>query len=85
MTASLPRCVALLLLVLPFALAVAVAHDDTEVERLIKQLGSDAFKERDDAKRLVTLAREYVGEENGRVADPLLREVSAPAVLRHRE
>ena len=43
MTASLPRCVALLLLVLPFVPAVAVAHDDTEVERLIKQLGSDEF------------------------------------------
>ena len=53
MTASLPRCVALLLLVLPFVPAVAVAPDDTEVERLIKQLGSDAFKEREAAmKRL---------------------------------
>ena len=53
MTASLPRCVALLLLVLPFAPAVAVAPDDTEVERLIKQLGSDQFKEREAAtKRL---------------------------------
>ncbi len=35
---------------------------------------ADAFKERDDAKRLVTLAREYVGEEDGAVADPLLRD-----------
>ncbi len=35
---------------------------------------ADAFKERDDAKRLVTLAREYVGEDNGVVADPLLRD-----------
>ena len=53
MTASLPRCVALLLLVLPFVPAVAVAHDDTEVERLIKQLGSDKFTEREAAtKRL---------------------------------
>src|SRR5436309_13602875 len=53
MTASLPRCVALLLLVLPFVPAVAVAPDDTEVERLIKQRGSDQFKEREAAtKRL---------------------------------
>jgi len=35
---------------------------------------ADAFKERDDAKRLVTLTREYVGEENGEVGDPLLRD-----------
>ncbi|HEY2387086.1 MAG TPA: acyl-CoA dehydrogenase family protein [Candidatus Binatia bacterium] len=35
---------------------------------------ADAFKERDDAKRTMTLAREYVGEEDGRVADPLIRD-----------
>ncbi len=29
---------------------------------------ADAFKERDDAKRLVALARRYLGEESGRVA-----------------
>ncbi len=34
---------------------------------------ADAFKERDDAKKLVTLAREHVGEEGERIADPLLR------------
>ena len=53
MPICLPRCVALLLLVLPLAPAVAVARDDTEVERLIKQLGSDNFKAREAAtKRL---------------------------------
>ncbi|MBI3767671.1 MAG: acyl-CoA dehydrogenase family protein [Deltaproteobacteria bacterium] len=35
---------------------------------------ADAFKERDDAKRLVSLAREYVGEADGCIADPLLRD-----------
>jgi alkylation response protein AidB-like acyl-CoA dehydrogenase len=35
---------------------------------------ADAFKERDDAKRMLTLAREYVGEENGRIADPMVRD-----------
>lgn len=35
---------------------------------------ADAFKERDDAARLVNLAREYVGQENGKVADPILRD-----------
>jgi alkylation response protein AidB-like acyl-CoA dehydrogenase len=35
---------------------------------------ADAFKERDDAKRLVSLARRYVGEADGRVADPLVRD-----------
>ena len=35
---------------------------------------ADAFKERDDARRLVELARRYVGEANGRVADPVIRD-----------
>src|SRR5947208_2053252 len=35
---------------------------------------ADAFKERDDARRLVELARRYVGDLNGRVADPVVRD-----------
>jgi alkylation response protein AidB-like acyl-CoA dehydrogenase len=35
---------------------------------------ADAFKERDDKQRLVTLARRYLGEADGRVAEPLLRD-----------
>jgi alkylation response protein AidB-like acyl-CoA dehydrogenase len=35
---------------------------------------ADAFKERDDAARLLRLARRHVGEENGRLADPVLRD-----------
>src|SRR5437867_11511877 len=35
---------------------------------------ADAFKERDDATRLVSLARRYVGEESGRVADARVRD-----------
>src|SRR6266403_709936 len=35
---------------------------------------ADAFKERDDAKRLVALARRYLGEESGRVADARVRD-----------
>src|SRR5206468_3545152 len=35
---------------------------------------ADAFKERDDAKRLVALARRYLGEESGRVADACVRD-----------
>src|SRR5216117_3841397 len=35
---------------------------------------ADAFKERDDATRLVSLARCYVGEESGRVADARARD-----------
>jgi alkylation response protein AidB-like acyl-CoA dehydrogenase len=42
---------------------------------------ADAFKERDDAKRMVTLAREYVGEENGRVADPIVRDQMAQVAM----
>ena len=56
MTIWLPRCVALLFVVLPLVPAVAVAPGDTEVERLIKQLGSDKFKEREAAmKRLLEI------------------------------
>jgi hypothetical protein len=58
MTIWLARCVAMLFLMLPFVPAVAVAHDHTEVERLIKQLGSDRFRQREAAtKRL-----EEIGE-----------------------
>ena len=35
---------------------------------------ADAFKSRDDKQRLVTLARRYLGEQDGRVAEPLLRD-----------
>jgi len=35
---------------------------------------ADAFKERDDARRLVELARRYVGDMNGRVAEPVVRD-----------
>jgi len=42
---------------------------------------ADAFKERDDAKKLVTLAREYVGEESGCVADPLLRDAITQTLM----
>src|SRR5213592_2737473 len=53
MTTWLPRCVALLVLVLPFVSVVAVDADDQEIARLVKQLGSDKFKEREAAtKRL---------------------------------
>ncbi len=35
---------------------------------------ADAFKEREDKQRLVTFARRYVGEREGRVADALVRD-----------
>jgi acyl-CoA dehydrogenase len=35
---------------------------------------ADAFKVRDDARRLVTMARRHLGEEDGRVADPRARD-----------
>src|SRR3954451_17874721 len=49
MTTWLSRCVALLLLVLPFVPAVADDPDDKEIARLVKQLGSPKFKEREAA------------------------------------
>jgi alkylation response protein AidB-like acyl-CoA dehydrogenase len=35
---------------------------------------ADAFRERDDARRLVDLARRYVSSDNGRVGDACLRD-----------
>jgi alkylation response protein AidB-like acyl-CoA dehydrogenase len=35
---------------------------------------ADAFKERDDARRLVTMAKRHLGETDGRVADPVARD-----------
>src|SRR5262245_27268005 len=62
MTSWFPRCVALLLLTLPFVTIVAVAGGDTEVERLIKQLGSDDFDERETAtKRLQEIGEPALG------------------------
>ena len=53
MTTWLIRCFAGLLLMLPFVPAVADDPDDQVIERLVKQLGSDVFKEREAAtKRL---------------------------------
>src|SRR5207247_4157676 len=53
MTTWLQRWFALVLLVLPFVPVVAVDADDKDIERLVKQLGSAKFKEREAAtKRL---------------------------------
>jgi WD40 repeat protein len=41
-------------LVLPFVPAVAYDPDDKEIERLVKQLGSDKFKEREAAMKRLT-------------------------------
>jgi alkylation response protein AidB-like acyl-CoA dehydrogenase len=35
---------------------------------------ADAFKERDEGRRLVTTAKRYAGEHDGRVADPIVRD-----------
>jgi len=35
---------------------------------------AEIFKVRDDKTRLITLARRYLGEEGGRIADPLVRD-----------
>src|SRR5262245_11709233 len=62
MTIWFPRCVAMLPFVPPVAGAVGVADGDTEVERLIKQLGSDEFDEREAAtKRLQEIGDRALG------------------------
>ena len=35
---------------------------------------ADAFKERDDAKRLIALGRKYLPEDGGKIGDPRLRD-----------
>ncbi len=42
--------------------------------RFERNMIADAFKERDDRSRLLRLARRYVGPEQGRLADPVLRD-----------
>jgi WD40 repeat protein len=54
MTTWLIRCFALLLLMLPFVPAVADDPGDKEIERLVKQLGSDDFEERQAATKRLT-------------------------------
>ena len=53
MTTWLPRWIACLVFVLSFASLIAAAPDDAEIARLVKQLGSDDFDQREAAtKRL---------------------------------
>jgi alkylation response protein AidB-like acyl-CoA dehydrogenase len=35
---------------------------------------ADAFKERDDSRKLINLARQHVGDDDGKIADPLVRD-----------
>ena len=35
---------------------------------------ADAFKERDDARKLIDLAKRHTGEEDGKIADPSIRD-----------
>jgi alkylation response protein AidB-like acyl-CoA dehydrogenase len=42
--------------------------------RFERNMIADVFKEREDRSRLITLARRYVGGENGRLDDPIVRD-----------
>jgi len=42
--------------------------------RFERNMIADVFKEREDRSRLVTLARRYVGGEDGRLDDPIVRD-----------
>ena len=42
--------------------------------RFERNMIADVFKERDDRSRLLTLAKRYLPTENGRIADPMLRD-----------
>src|SRR5947208_908164 len=69
MTTCLPRWIASLVLVLPFVPAVAVDPDDKDIERLVKQLGSDKFRQREEAAKRLT----EIGEP---ALDPLQQAAS---------
>jgi WD40 repeat protein len=56
MTPCLPRWIACLLFVLPFAPVVVAAPDDKEIARLVEQLGDEQFDKREEAsKRLAEI------------------------------
>ncbi len=42
--------------------------------RFERNMIADVFKERDDRQRLIALARRYLGGEDGRIADPIVRD-----------
>src|SRR5437588_6582913 len=91
MTTWLTRCFAGLLLVLPFVPAVADDPDDKEIERLVKQLGSDKYKVREAAtKRLKEIGEPAADAlvrammtndvEARRRAEAILTEIGEPAL-----
>src|SRR3954471_12513114 len=91
MTTCLTRCFAFLLLMLPFVPAVAHDPDDKEIARLVKQLGSSDFEERDAAtKRLTEIGEPAVDAlvrammtndvEARRRAEAILTEIGEPAL-----
>src|SRR3989440_3372751 len=71
MTTWLIRCFAGLLLVLPFVPAVADDPDDKEIARLVKQLGSAKFKEREAATKRLTEIGEPALDALGKAKDTL--------------
>ena len=71
MNAWLPRCFALLLLVLPFAPAVSDDPDDKEIARFVKQLGSFDFRMRDAATKRLKEIGEPALDTLGKVTTPL--------------
>jgi hypothetical protein len=91
MTTWLTRCFALLLLVLPFVPVVADDPADAEISRLVKQLGSDVFIDREAArKRLYEIGAPAVDAlqkaminsdlETRRRAEELLLAIDTPQI-----
>jgi WD40 repeat protein len=76
MTTWLPRCFAGLLLVLPFVPAVADDPDDKEIARLVKQLSSDVFKDREASRKRL--------EEIGEAALPTLEKAKSNGDIEQR-
>jgi len=79
MTACLPRWLTCLILVFPFVPVVAVEPDDKNIERLVKQLGSDRFRRREEATKRLTEIGEPALEALRRAAEDADPEVRSRA------
>src|SRR5437879_366426 len=81
MTTWLIRCFAFLLLMLPFAPAVADDPDDKEIARLVKQLGSSDYRAREAATKRLTAIGEPALDALDTAKDTLEMRRRAEAIV----
>ena len=81
MTIWLPRWIAMVLLVLPFAPVVADDPDDAEIARLVKQLGSSDYGTREAATKRLKEIGEPALDALGKLTTPLEARRRAEAIV----